>query len=69
MEKRSGRGFHSFLDHLDSMVDPVPGFKRVALVQVYHDRMVHLLYSMFSVPVGLYSTDRRLFACCGELPR
>ena len=32
MEKRSGRGLHSFLYHLASGVDPVPGFERVALL-------------------------------------
>ena len=31
-EKRSGRGIHSFLGHLASGVDPVPGFERVALL-------------------------------------
>ena len=31
-EKRSGRGFHSFLTHLASRVDPVPGLKRVMLL-------------------------------------
>ena len=34
MEKRSGRGLHSFLYHLTSGVDPVPGFEWVALLQV-----------------------------------
>ena len=29
---------------------------------------MHILHSMLSVPVDLYSTARRLFACQGELP-
>ena len=68
LEKRSGRGLHSFLAHLESWVDPVPDFERVALFQVDLDKTVHLMHSLLSVPVGLYSTARRLFACCGELP-
>ena len=30
---------------------------------------MHLLHSLFSVPVGLYSLERRLFTCCGDLSR
>ena len=29
---------------------------------------MHLLHSLFSVPVDVHSTTRRLFACRGELP-
>ena len=28
----------------------------------------HILHSLFSVPVGPYDPDRRLFGCRGELP-
>ena len=61
-EKRSCRGVHSFLARLASRVDPVPGFERVGLLQVDLDGTVHVLPSMFSVPVDLYFTARRLFA-------
>ena len=27
-----------------------------------------MLQSFFSVPVGMYDPERRLFGCCGELP-
>ena len=67
-EKRYGRGVHYFLANLASRVDPVPGFDRVGLLQVNPDGMVHILHSMFSVPVDLYPSARRLFAYWGELP-
>ena len=60
-EKRSGQGMHSFLSHLASRVEPVPGFERLALFLVNLDGTVHLLQSLFFVPVGLYSTDQGLF--------
>ena len=60
-EKRSGREFHSLLSHMASGMDPVPGFKRVALLQVEPDGTVHILHSLFSVPVSLYSTSCCLF--------
>ena len=61
LEKRSVRGVNSFLAHLASGVDPVPGFDRVGLLQVDPDGTVHVLHSILSVPVDLYSTARRLF--------
>ena len=39
----------------------VPGFERVALMQVDQDGTMHLLHLLLSVPVDLYSTSRRLF--------
>ena len=53
MEKRSGCGVHPFQANLASRVDPVPGFERVALLQVKIEGMVLLLHSLFSVLVGL----------------
>ena len=52
-EKRSRWGVHYFLAHLVSGVDPVPSFERVELLQVDPDGTVHVLPSMFSVPVNL----------------
>ena len=66
-ERRTVRGLYSFLSHLVSGVDPVPGFERICLIWVDPDRMLHLMHLLFSVPVGLYSTARRLFDCVGEL--
>ena len=60
-EKRYVRGVHYFLADLVSGVDPVPSFERVELLQVDPDGTVQVLPSMFSVPVNLYSTARRLF--------
>ena len=37
------------------------------MLQVNQDRTVCLLHSLLSVPVSLYSTAWRLFACHGEL--
>ena len=56
-EKRSGRGVHSFLAHIASGVDMVPGFEGVAILQVDLDGTVHLMHLLFSVPVGMYYTD------------
>ena len=68
LEKRLGWGIYSFLVQLASGVDPVPGIKWVTLVGVDTDGMVHLMYSLFSVWVGIYLTRRCLFACLGDLP-
>ena len=51
-----------------SSVDPVLGFERLFLLGVNRDRTVHLMQSLFSVPVGLYSTSSRFFACIVNLP-
>ena len=66
--KRCGQGVHFFPYHLASRVDTVFGFDWVGILQVDPDGKVHFLHSMFSVPVDLYSTARRLFAYQGELP-
>ena len=58
-----------FLSHLASRVDPLPGLERVALPQVNLDGIVLFLHSLFSVPIGLYSTASWLFNCHVELPR
>ena len=65
LEKRSVQVVHSFLAHLVSGVDLVPGFEQVGLLQVSPDVVVHVLHSMFSVPFDLYSMARRLFAYRG----
>ena len=66
--KWSSWGVHYLLDHLASGVDPIPRFERVVLLQVDPDRAVHILHSLLSVPVDLYSTAQRLFEFRGELP-
>ena len=67
-EKRSNRGIQSFLEQLASGVDPVPVMERVMVVVVEPDGRVNLMHFLFSVQVELYSTQRRMFACLGELP-
>ena len=62
IEKRYNWGLHYFLSDLASRVDPVPGFEQLDLLEVYQDGTVHLLYSLFSLPIDLYSTAWRLFA-------
>ena len=67
-EERTGQGQHAFLLHLALGEVPVPGLERVTLVGVDEDGRVHLMHSLFSIRVNVYSTDCRLFACVGELP-
>ena len=67
-EERTGRGLHSFLSHLALGEVPVLGMERVTLIGVDTDRRLHLMHSLFSVRVDVYSTECRLFACLGELP-
>ena len=37
------------------------------MIGVDQDGKLNLLHLLLSVPVGLYSTDRRLFTCLGKL--
>ena len=67
-ERRSRRPLHAFLSHLASWPDSVPGIEQLTLLGVDQDGKVHLMHMLFSVLVGLYSSDRRLFACCGDMP-
>ena len=59
---------HYFLAELASEVDLVPGLERVTIVGIDPDGRVLLMKSLISVRVNVYSTQRRLFACLGELP-
>ena len=68
LEERSVRGLHSFLAHLVLGEVPVHGLERVTLVGADKDGRVHLMHSIFSVRVNVYSTECRLFACLGDLP-
>ena len=54
-EKRLGRGIHSFLAQMASGLDPVHRLYRVTLAGVELDIMVHLMHSLFSVRVNIYS--------------
>ena len=67
-EERTGQVLHVFLSHLVLGEVPVPGVEKVTLVGVDEDGRVHLMHSLFSVCVNVYSTECRLFACLGELP-
>ena len=66
-EERLGRVINSFLVQLASGVDLVPSLERVTMVGLDPYERVLLLHSLFSVQVNVYSTQRRLFACLGEL--
>ena len=59
---------HSFLAQISSRVDLVPGLERVTMVGIDPGGRVLLMHSLFSVRVNVYSTQRRIFACLGELP-
>ena len=67
-EEHWGRGLHSFLAHFALGEVPVPGLERITLVGVEPDGQMHLMHSLFSVRVDVYSMESRLFACLGELP-
>ena len=45
-----------------------PGLARLDLLAVDWYRDKHVLQSFFSVPVGPYDPEQRLFGCHGELP-
>ena len=47
---------------------PITGLECVTLIGVNVNRRVHLMHSLFSVSVNVYSTECRLFAGLGELP-
>ena len=56
------------LELLVLVLIPMLEFYRLTLLAFNQDGAVHLLQSLFSVPVGIYSTSRRLFACIREFP-
>ena len=56
------------LGRLTAEVAPVPRLAELTLLGVDQDRGAHILHLLFSVPVGPYDPDRRLFGCHGELP-
>ena len=51
----TSQGLHAFLGYLSSMVDSVLVFDGLTLLGFERDGTVHLLHSLFSVPVSLYS--------------
>ena len=67
-EECSGQVIQSFLVQISSGVEPVPGLERVTVVGLDPDGRVLLMHSIFSVRFNVYLTQRRLFACLGELP-
>ena len=54
-EERTGRVLHAFLSHLALGEVPVPGLDKVTLVGVDEDGRVHLMHSLFSFRVNVYS--------------
>ena len=67
-KERTGGGVHSFLSHLALGEVPFPDLERVTLVGVDKDRRVHLMHSLFSICVDVYSTEFCLLVCLGKLP-
>ena len=65
---QKGGGLHTFLGRLTAEAAAVPGLAELTLLGVDQDGGEHILHSLFSVPVGPYDPDRRLFGCRGELP-
>ena len=65
---RKGKGLHAFHGFVTAEAAPVPGLTELMLLEVNRDRGAHILHLLFSVPVGPYDPDRRLFGSCEELP-
>ena len=63
-----GGGVHAFLGRRTAEAAPVLGLAELTFLGVDQDGGAHILHSLFSVPIGLYDSDRRLFGFCGELP-
>ena len=61
------RRLHAFLGQLATAADPIPRFIQMVPLDVNQDIAVHLLHLLFSVPVGVYYMQRRIFAFKGEL--
>ena len=49
-------------------MDLISGLEYLAVLGVDRYGTLHLLHLFFPVPVGPYSTDRKLFAFIGEIP-
>ena len=60
--------FRAFLRHVNYRVDLVPGMEFPALMGAGRGGTVHLLKSLLSNLVVLYSTDRQLLTFSGEIP-
>ena len=67
-EERTGQVLPAFLSHLALGEVPVPDLEKVTVVGVDEDGRVHLMHSLFSVRVNVYSIECCLFACIGGLP-
>ena len=67
-ERRYGRVIHALLGNQAYRLEPSPGMEHLTLLGVNRDGTVYVLHSFFSVPVGRYSTDRRLLDFSGDRP-
>ena len=56
------------MGRLTAEAAPVSGLTGLTLLGIDRDRGAHILHSFFSVPVGPYDPDRRLFGCRREVP-
>ena len=57
---------HAFLGRLTSEAASVPGIAELTLLGIDRDGVAHILHSLFSVLVGPYNPDRRLFGSLGR---
>ena len=69
MELSTRRGLDAFIEKLAPGVELILVLDCLALMGVYRDGTVNLLHWFFSVPYIPYSTDQRLMAFVGDLPR
>ena len=66
--ERTCRGMYASLLHLTLGEVPVPELERITLIGIDADGRVHLMHSLLSVLVNVYSTECHLFACLYKLP-
>ena len=65
---RKGGGLHAFLGRLTAEAAPVPEIAELTILGVNRDGVSHILHLLFSIPVGPYHPNRRLFGRRGEIP-
>ena len=56
------------MGRLTTEAAPAPDLDRLALLVVEWDGKTYVMHSYFSVLVGPYDPERRLFGCRGEIP-
>ena len=62
-KKQKSGGIHAFLGRLTAEAAPFPVLWGLTILGVDQEREANVLHSLFSVLVGLYDPDHRLFGC------